>query len=417
MKKYRVFALLGVMALTAGSLMAQDYDDIYYDSSKSSKNATKKVEKAAKTTVIYGEVPEKYKVVAQDNYQVERDEDEYNRRGAYDPSNVNYEVDINGDTIYEEAFANTRRIERFYNPDIVILSDDDDLIELYYDESPSVNLIIGSDSFSYYGWDTPLYSSFYPWYTGWYSPWHTPWYYHRSWYSLYNWDYGYYSWYSPYYGWGGPYYGWYGWRPYWNNWYPGDLWAYNHHYSSYPHNYGIGGRSQSLIGSRIGLASNRNGRDRVSYGAGTNRNHIASKDGNRPSNIGKGRNGYANNRNSGNITTRNSSPTTRSSQSVNRSSAGDRTYSTRSSSSYGGNRSSGSTYRSSGSGSYSGGSSRSSGGYSGGSSRSSGSYSGGSSSRSSGSYSGGGYSGGSSGSRSSGGGSRGGSSGGGGHRR
>ena len=181
MKKYRVFALLGVMALTAGSLMAQDYDDIYYDSSKSTKNATKKVEKAAKTTVIYGEVPEKYKVVAQDNYQVERDEDEYNRRGAYDPSNISYEVDINGDTIYEEAFANTRRIERFYNPDIVILSDDDDLIELYYDESPSVNLIIGSDSFSYYGWDTPLYSSFYPWYTGWYSPWYTPWYYHRSW--------------------------------------------------------------------------------------------------------------------------------------------------------------------------------------------------------------------------------------------
>ena len=112
-------------------------------------------------------MPDTYKVSAQSNYRVERDEDEYNRRGAYDPM---YAVDLNGDTIYndsiyDEAFANTHLIERFYNPDIVILSSDDELIELYYDESPSVNLVIGSDwgySPYYFGsWG----SSYYPWYT------------------------------------------------------------------------------------------------------------------------------------------------------------------------------------------------------------------------------------------------------------
>ena len=193
--KYLVLAFLGLLALGAGSLVqAQDYDDIYYDASKAPKAATKtKVENPVKTIAVYGEVPTEYKVVAQSNYRVERDEDEYNRRGAYDPTyQTNYEIDINGDTIYfdvdsiydDESFANTRRIERFYNPDIVILSDDDDLVELYYDESPTINLVVGSDwGYASYGWA----SSYYPWYTGWYSPWYvgwydpwaySPWYYH-----------------------------------------------------------------------------------------------------------------------------------------------------------------------------------------------------------------------------------------------
>ena len=174
--KYRVFALMSLLALGVGSLMAQDYDDIYYDASKSSSSKAKtvKVVTPAKTVAVYGEVPEKYKAAVQSNYSTDRDVDEYNRRGAYEP---NYEVTITGDTvfygdtIYEEAFANTRRIERFYNPDIVILSDDDELVELYYDESPTINLIVGSDwgygSYFDYGW-----SSYYPWYTGWYYPWY-----------------------------------------------------------------------------------------------------------------------------------------------------------------------------------------------------------------------------------------------------
>ena len=187
--KYRVLALLGMMALSAGALLqAQDYDDIYYDASKSTKAVTKTA-KTAKTEAVYGQVPEKYQVAAQDNYRIERDVDEYNRRGAFEPTyERSFEVDINGDTIYfdndtiyEESFANTRRIERFYNPDIVILSDDDDLVELYYDESPTINLIVGTDwgYGSYYGWGYA--SSYYPWYTGWYYPWYTGWY--EPWYT------------------------------------------------------------------------------------------------------------------------------------------------------------------------------------------------------------------------------------------
>jgi hypothetical protein len=395
--KYRIFTLLGLLALSAGAILqAQDYDDIYYDASKSSTGKTKVV-KPAKTVAVYGEVPDTYKVAAQSNYRIERDEDEYNRRGAYEQQ---YEVDINGDTLYldslymeDEAFANTRRIERFYNPDIVILSDDDDLVELYYDESPTINLVVGSE----WGYSSLGFSSYYyPWYTGWYSPWYyTPWwhYYYSPWhYSWYGPDYYYYGW-----RWHGPsLWGWNYWgvRPYhhryWNDW----AWRPNgHNYYDRPHMERRG--TGSGIGGRAGLANNRNDRGRVSATPGSNRNGVSARgaDGNRPSGVGattgRGRgSGTMGSRNSGNMGSRSSSGVT----SRNAPSGG---YSS-------GGRSSG--------GSYSSGGSRSSGGsYSSGGSRSSGG-----SHSSGGSYSGGGGSRGSSGG---GGGSHGGSSGGGGRRR
>ena len=395
--KYRILSLLGLLALTAGSLVqAQDYDDIYYDASKAKTTTKVKVEKPAKTIAVYGEVPDEYKVIAQGNYQLERDEDEYNRRGAYDPE---YEIDINGDTIYEDAFANTRRIERFYNPDIVILSDDDELVELYYDESPTINLIVGSDwGYSSYGWA----GSYYPWYTGWYEPWYSDWY--SPWY---------YGWYSPWrYGWGRPvYYGYwhspyYGWWSY--SWY--NHWGWGHHHDwGWPGNngnhYADWGKHRPAIdrhssggfgsGRRAGLASNRNTRTRVDGGGG--RSSIASRGGStsRSSNVGTSgssrRSGYASSR-SGNMGSRTSSGISSRNSGISRSS---------SSGSYRGSSSRGSYSGSSSNSSSRSGSSRSSGSYSSGSSHSSGSYSSGSS-RSSGS---------------SGGGSHGGSSGGGGRRR
>ena len=395
--KYRILSLLGLMALTAGSLVqAQDYDDIYYDASKAKTTTKVKVEKPAKTIAVYGEVPDEYKVIAQGNYQLERDEDEYNRRGAYDPE---YEIDINGDTIYEDAFANTRRIERFYNPDIVILSDDDELVELYYDESPTINLIVGSDwGYSSYGWA----GSYYPWYTGWYEPWYSDWY--SPWY---------YGWYSPWrYGWGRPvYYGYwhspyYGWWSY--SWY--NHWGWGHHHDwGWPGNngnhYADWGKHRPAIdrhssggfgsGRRAGLASNRNTRTRVDGSGG--RSSIASRGGStsRSSNVGTSgssrRSGYASSR-SGNMGSRTSSGISSRNSGISRSS---------SSGSYRGSSSRGSYSGSSSNSSSRSGSSRSSGSYSSGSSHSSGSFSSGSS-RSSGS---------------SGGGSHGGSSGGGGRRR
>ena len=401
--KYRILTLVGLLALSAGAILqAQDYDDIYYDASKSTTGQTKtKVVKPVKTVAVYGEVPDNYKVSAQSNYRVERDEDEYNRRGAYDPDNVAFDVDINGDTIfygdtiYEEAFANTRRIERFYNPDIVILSSDDELVELYYDESPSINLVIGSDwgyggLYSYADYYYPWYSwgSYYPWYswrphyrwyTGWYDPWYTPWYYSSwSWYgpSMWGWSY-----WSPLYwrsGWGRPYH--------WDSWYGhnGLINPSHHHGSTHFSGYGSG-RS----GHRAGLATNRNGRTRVGANPGSSRNGIAARgsDSGRPSSVGsttRSRGGYATSRGGGNMGSRNSSGVT--------------------------SRNSGASRSPSSSGG-----SRSSGGYSSGSRSSGGSYSGGSrSSGSSRSHSGGSYSGGGSrGSSGSSGGSHGGSSGGG----
>ena len=406
--KYRILTLMGVLALSAGSILqAQDYDDIYYDASKSTTTKSKtKVVTPAKTVAVYGEVPERYKEAVQVNYSAERDVDEYNRRGAYDPSIAStkapsFEVDINGDTIYfdtdsiydEEAFANTRRIERFYNPDIIILSDDEDLVELYYSETPTINLIVGSD----WGYN-PYYSSwgsyYYPWYTGWYDPWYTgygfyrPWYWHSPWhYGFHYWDWGYRPWY--YAGW--DFYPWH-FRP-WGSSHIG--WT-GHGGWDRPHR-PDGGRvidyNTHRAGSRAGLATNRNTRGRVdatgnrgnmgSRNAGVNRN----SDMNRPSSSGSSRTGYATSR-GGNMGSRSSSGV-----------------STRSSSrtpSYSG-----------GSRSYSSGSSSSGRSYSSGSSNSGRSYSSGSSS------SGRSYSSGSSSSRSSGGGggSHGGSSGGGGRRR
>ncbi len=394
--KYRVLALVGMLALTAGAVIqAQDYDDIYYDASKSASTKAK-VEKQTKTVAVYTEIPEKYKVAASDNYRVERDVDEYNRRGAYEMTDEPaFEIDLNGDTIYfnndsifsgDEAFANTRRIERFYNPDVVILSDDDDLVELYYDESPTINLIVGSDAgFSaYYGYD-----AFNPWYTGWYDPWYvdfySPWY--IDWYhfhSPWRWSY-YWRWHGPslwgwtYYGIRPMYtYGYYG----WDSWY-GPNWdfGYKPHVGRVTHyNHNAAWNDNK---GRVGLAGNRNGRDRVSAQS-TSRNGIAPKGttGSRSTSVGttgsRVRGGYATSRVGGMAGPRTSSGSTvRSSSSGSRtssgtavrsSSAGSRTSggsAVRSSSSgprqsYGG--SSGSRGGSYGGGSYGGGSGRSGGG-------------------------------------------------------
>ena len=318
--KYRVLALMGVLALAAGTVMqAQDFDDIYYDASKSANGTTKvKVTKPVKTAATYGEVPDKYKVAAQGNYQVERDEDEYNRHVAYDAANEPaFEVDINGDTIYEyedaAAFANTRRIERFYNPDIVILSDDDDLVELYYDESPTINLVVGSDLgyTASYGWGT----SYYPWYTGWYEPWYTGWYgYYSPWYAGWHdpWAYSYYGWYSPWYHhWHGPsLWGWNYWgiRPWHHGMWAGYGYGGWHGWDDHRPNVSVPGRhykeNRGVLdrGGRVGLASNRNNNKRVD-GMNTSRNKAISTPSGTSRNTGgsRVRGGYATTRTGSNV--------------------------------------------------------------------------------------------------------------------
>ena len=52
--------------------------------------------------------------------------DEYNRRGSYKPVAGTSSVDSLGDN-----FEYTRRIERFYNPDVVSDADDPEVAYLY----------------------------------------------------------------------------------------------------------------------------------------------------------------------------------------------------------------------------------------------------------------------------------------------
>ena len=413
--KLRVLTLLGVLALGAGTVIhAQDYDDIYYDGSKQTtevKRETKRVE----TQTTRTEVPTRYKVTVEKNYQTERDVDEYNRRGGIyaQPENDTLYLDA-PDYESQSTFGNTKRIERFYNPDIVVLSNDDELVELYYDTAPTINLVIGTNyGFSpRFGWGIGYSTYWYdPWY-GLYDPFFDPWYYS-----------GWYGWHRPFYRWGGWYSPWHysswgwGWHGGWHGWY--DPWArpWGHHgphmwsYGNIYHNTGnrLPGDHRSLLngssrrgggmttGSRTGVrtAGNSgrmgggtitNGRTRPSTMSGvtTGRTRPSSQIGNIDRTTrGAATGGYSGGsvRNRGTASSGYSGSTTRSysPSSSSRSSdySGSRSsYGSSRSSSYGGSRSS----------SY--GSSRSSGGYSGGGfsggGRSSGGFGGGGSSRSGG---------------------------------
>lgn len=400
--KLRVLSLVGVLAFTAGTVIhAQDYDDIYYDGGKSTTEV--KETKKVVTTKSRTQVPTSYKVTVEKNYQTERDIDEYNRRGGiYAQTNDTLYLDDYED---EGTFANTQRIERFYNPDIVIASDDVDLIELYYDNTPNVTLIIGSN----YGY-TPRVGWGIGFGTYWYDPWFDPFFYNTRWF---GWD-GWYGWHRPYWRtWGWGYYNW-GWHSAWWGWHDPwgrpwghhgpYLWGHRHVYNNSNrwhaghHSNRLPGDNRSLLtGSRRGTGMTTAGATGLRGNNGTTRGNVGT--------INNGRTRPSSMGGNGSVTTGRTRPstsmgnvdratpsTTRStggfsggsvrnrgiSSSSSRSSSGYSGSSSRSSSSYGGSRSSGSySSGSRSSGGYSSGSSRGGGGYSGGSSRGGGSSSGG----------------------------------------
>ena len=427
--KYRFLSVLGVLAFCASNmvLQAQDYDDIYYDGSSKVKTEKKSEPRVSQSsTTIYAQQPTKVVVKSSNNYQADRDVDEYNRRGIseYDPTDTLSYIDD------DMAFANTQRIERFYNPDIVIGSNDEDLIELYYDDTPSVNLIVGTNwgytprvgwgigygNYWYGSWSDPFYDPFYdpyypfyrPWYYGWhtrpFNSWYWPYYgWYSGWYGINHWGH-HYGWGSHYYGWGGHHYGW------------GHS---NHHHWDGGHGYRprgrVAGDGRSLLNGRRSTGSVRGSHDNgtragisgLHRSTGSVRNGSMSSGRTRPSTgsaMDAGRSRTSSVGNIGNRATNHGSTSMGSGSMRNsRPSTGSASYGSRS--------------RSSSSGSYSSptsGTRRSNWGGSSSSGRSSGSYSG--SSRSSGSYSGSHSSGGYSGGSHSSGGSRGSSGGGGGRR-
>lgn len=259
---------LAIALSAAASLSAQGYydDDIYFNPNKdkdrnveaAKKAASRQTQRTANGYIItrVADYP------AADTYAAEgsstRSVDEYNRRGVFARPDTTATLP---DSIKAAAdFAYTRQIERYYNPDIIISSDDPEIVELYYAQPAEVNIYVNTPGYGYWG---------YPYYAGWYDPWYwgtSLWYpyWGPSWSFSWGWGPGW-GW-GPYWGWSspiwGPAWGWgwtspgHGWgaaRPYNNPRHPGAM----RHSASTGRYSGIGSRSTSGYRPTYRSSSNR----------------------------------------------------------------------------------------------------------------------------------------------------------------
>ncbi len=357
MKRY--FYTMAVLALAGFSVNAQEFDDIYYNPKKDTTQTPKK-EKTKKSNYI------------QDFSSM--DVDEYNRRGQY------YESPI--DTIGARAetgedFVYTQKIQKFYNPTIVVdnISLLDDVLVNSYG---NVDIVFdnGLPYFnSIYGW--PGYYDSYIWMPSWrwggayswsYSPvwgydWWPAWSIGPSWAwgPSFSWSWGW-GWnYGPAWAWGPSYWGPSYWgRPYYADYRPwgrqpnrpGSHWANNTRPGG-----NVGRPSSSRPGYSAVNSAHKNqpvSNYHRTYSFGTNNssnrvNGVGSSSGNRGSytvgNDGHRRYGSSSG-SSSSVKTGTSSGSHRSSSSYN---SGSNRSSSSSSSSYRSSSSSSSSYRSSGS--------------------------------------------------------------------
>lgn len=179
---------------------AQNYDDdIYFNPSKAQKQAKTKNQKQKNNTIVIYTSDD---IPAADSYSVpagsSRSVDEYNRRGIFATTKTIKATD----SITADAFTQTRKIEKFYNPSIVVSSNDEGLTEYYYAEPANINIIVNSPGY----WGNPYYYNRWAWGVSYYDP--------------FWWD----SW--------GPSWSWsWGWNPAWswNTW--GPAWSWGHHWN------------------------------------------------------------------------------------------------------------------------------------------------------------------------------------------
>lgn len=195
--------LLGLILGSGGIVSAQDiYDDIYFNPDKESKPLPRQKQKKTKSNYIadFGDI----------------DVDAYNRRdGFYYGSPIDT---VGASTGNGEDFVYTQKIQKFYNPTIVV--DNADLLEDVLENSyGNVDVIYNGLSPVF----APAYISYNPWpysyysYSGWYSPW----FWGPSWsWSYPGWNWGW-SW-----GWNYP-----GWGPSWGWGYPGWNWGWSPEYA------------------------------------------------------------------------------------------------------------------------------------------------------------------------------------------
>ncbi|MBD5207208.1 MAG: hypothetical protein HDS79_02915 [Bacteroidales bacterium] len=218
-----VHAIL-LLGLGTGVLHAQEFDDIYYNPKK---------DKTVDNSLYTKDKQKKSNYIA--DFQ-SIDVDEYNRRGQYYES----PVDTIGQGVQnDEDFVYTQKIQKFYNPTIVVDNADvlDDVLANSYGNVdivfeggiPYFSSIYGWPGYyNYYNWGYPYWSSGYSWTWGpswaygpsWSWGWGPSWAYGPSW----SWGWGP-SWaYGPSWSWGwGPSWGWSaGWsRPYYADYRPG----------------------------------------------------------------------------------------------------------------------------------------------------------------------------------------------------
>lgn len=266
--------LLAALLAAPATVSAQDpYDDLYFSPSKEAEKK-KKAEEARRKA--QAEWDAKYGTPAADTYTggstMPRnvDVDVFNRRNSDAANASGLTEDMSGN----DAFAYTRRLERYHNPDIVSASNDSTLQEYYY-STPSENdinvyVINTIDPFDYgwgatpwsWGWYNPYRYNFWgprwsigwgfdPWFDfswGWGSPWYGP-----------SWGWGWSSpWYGPSWGWG---WGWTGgchWHPSWGG---APLPPGGHHgWASRPMRPGFnGGRGNATASRRPGYGITRPG--------------------------------------------------------------------------------------------------------------------------------------------------------------
>ncbi len=270
-------SLLAAMLISGVGLMwGQGYydDDIYFNPSKN-KDKNQEAAKAIKAARKNASKVSNY--AGSDTYTVisssTRSVDEYNRRGVFGSASTT----ATNDTILDD-FAYTRRIERFYNPEIVTSSNDPDLSEYYYSQPANINIIIDTPSYGYWGYP---YGPSWGW--GWNDwAWGPLW----SWGPSWSWNLGW----GPSWAWG-PSWGWnwgpsWAWGPSWG-WTPGPIWG-----GSHPHYYNPrhpGAVHRPNLAGRPGVSGQRPG---ANYRPGNNRytnNRVINSAGGR---YGTNQNGY-----------------------------------------------------------------------------------------------------------------------------
>ena len=175
-RKLQIIAIL-ILGCLGSVANAQDYDDIYYDSTKKTSKPTVVSTPTSSTTASpsYSYYDNSYSTSGSTIING-RDVDEYNLRGDYGAEEyvpTDSIAVIDQGELYED-YAYTTRIRKFYNPTIIV----ETTVPTYYDPlyAPALATAAIATALSPWYWSDYYYwNSWRPYYS--YYGWHNPWYY------------------------------------------------------------------------------------------------------------------------------------------------------------------------------------------------------------------------------------------------